>query len=112
MKYVILSHQTAEQFSECPKDPALRAAGMAYGEALRAAGIVVLAAGLQPPQTLTIVSMRDGKHDYLNHMPRVASYLLRDLSHPDLEPLRQWYETCLFQATSGIRAEFIRGIGR
>jgi hypothetical protein len=38
-----------------------KAAGMAYGEALRAAGIFIAGAGLELPQTATVVSVRNGK---------------------------------------------------
>jgi len=35
---------------------------------------------------------RDGKHRYLSFVPRVWSYLERDLSHPALARLRVWYD--------------------
>ena len=41
------------------------------------------------------LSMRDGKNGYLAHLPRIQRYLLRNLAHPDLKPLRAWYETHL-----------------
>ena len=34
---------------------------------------------------------RDGKPQYLRHMPRVWAYLQRSLAHPALAPLRAWY---------------------
>ena len=34
---------------------------------------------------------RDGKPQYLRHMPRVWSYLQRSLAHPALAPLDAWY---------------------
>jgi tRNA threonylcarbamoyl adenosine modification protein YjeE len=34
---------------------------------------------------------RDGKPQYLHHMPRVWRYLQRSLSHPTLAPLQAWY---------------------
>ena len=37
------------------------------------------------------LAKRDGKRSYLAHIPRVAHYLERDLSHPDLADLRRWY---------------------
>ncbi len=43
---------------------------------------------------------RDGKPQYLAHLPRVESYLAKDLAHPDLAPLRAWYETHLPRAVS------------
>lgn len=41
------------------------------------------------------LSMRDGKHGYLAHLPRIERYLHRGLAHPDLKPLRAWYEANL-----------------
>jgi tRNA threonylcarbamoyl adenosine modification protein YjeE len=38
------------------------------------------------------LSKRDGKHIYLNHIPRVSRYLKRNLEHPDLAVLKSWYE--------------------
>ena len=34
---------------------------------------------------------RDGKPQYLRHMPRVWRYLQRSLAHPSLAPLKAWY---------------------
>ncbi len=41
------------------------------------------------------LALRDGKPDYLRHMPRVRAYLERDLSHPALAALRDWYRAHL-----------------
>ena len=41
------------------------------------------------------LSLRDGKHGYLAHLPRILRYLFRNLAHPDLKPLGAWYEACL-----------------
>lgn len=38
------------------------------------------------------LAKRDGKSGYLAHLPRVATYLERDLAHPDLAALREWYD--------------------
>lgn len=35
---------------------------------------------------------RDGKPQYLRHIPRVWRYLRRSLAHPALSPLRAWYD--------------------
>jgi tRNA threonylcarbamoyl adenosine modification protein YjeE len=43
----------------------------------------------------TRLQVRDGKSQYLEHLPRVEQYLLRCLAHPDLAALRAWYEQCL-----------------
>lgn len=37
------------------------------------------------------LAIRDGKQGYLKHIPRLIAYLDRDLSHPVLAPLRDWY---------------------
>jgi aminoglycoside/choline kinase family phosphotransferase len=34
---------------------------------------------------------RDGKPQYLRHMPRVWSYLQRSLAHPSQAILKEWY---------------------
>jgi aminoglycoside/choline kinase family phosphotransferase len=36
---------------------------------------------------------RDGKPQYLRHMPRVSRYLQRALAHPALEALNAWYRS-------------------
>jgi aminoglycoside/choline kinase family phosphotransferase len=38
------------------------------------------------------LAKRDGKRQYLAHLPRVWSYLSRALSHPSLSKLNQWYQ--------------------
>jgi N-acetylmuramate 1-kinase len=37
------------------------------------------------------LNRRDGKPQYLRHMPRLLGYLQRSLAHPALEPLKAWY---------------------
>ena len=37
------------------------------------------------------LDLRDGKPQYLRHMPRVWGYLQRSLAHPALAPLNAWY---------------------
>jgi hypothetical protein len=37
------------------------------------------------------LDVRDGKPQYLRHMPRVWGYLQRSLAHPALVPLGAWY---------------------
>ncbi len=41
------------------------------------------------------LSMRDGKHGYLAHMPRILRYLFRNLARPGLKSLNAWYEANL-----------------
>ena len=92
MKYALLFHAPAEMASR-PKDPGLHAAGMAYGEALRAAGVVVFAAGLFPPDKATIVSVRDGKrlvHDgpYAETKEFLGGFVIIDV--PNLDAALEW----------------------
>ncbi|MBJ7535615.1 tRNA (adenosine(37)-N6)-threonylcarbamoyltransferase complex ATPase subunit type 1 TsaE [Rhodomicrobium vannielii ATCC 17100] len=44
------------------------------------------------------LSMRDGKHGYLAHLPRIRRYLWRNLAHPALGDLKAWYEAHLRKA--------------
>lgn len=92
MKYAILSYQSREQF-EAPRNPAAAAAGRAYGEALRSAGIVVTAAGLHPPQAATMVFVRDGKrqvHDgpYPETKEFLGGFVIIDV--PNLDAALEW----------------------
>jgi N-acetylmuramate 1-kinase len=38
---------------------------------------------------------RDGKPDYLRHLPRLWRLLGEELAHPALKPVRHWYDTHL-----------------
>jgi aminoglycoside/choline kinase family phosphotransferase len=38
------------------------------------------------------LAKRDGKLQYLAHVPRIWGYLARDLDHPQLAPLKAWYD--------------------
>jgi len=60
MKYALIAYET-EEFFERRKDPEFIAAGRAYGEALREAGIFIAGAGLESPKSASTVSVRDGK---------------------------------------------------
>jgi len=40
----------------------------------------------------TRLDQRDGKPQYLRHLPRVWGYLQRSLAHPALIPLKAWYD--------------------
>lgn len=44
------------------------------------------------------LAKRDGKPQYLQHMPRIWGYLERNLAHPDLAELRDWYDAHLKQS--------------
>src|SRR5262245_42421165 len=92
MKYVLLSHLTKESFA-APKDHAQVAAGRAYGEALRAAGVFVAGAGLEPPQNATTVSVRDGKRQvqdgpFAESKEFLGGFVIIDV--PDLDAALEW----------------------
>lgn len=92
MKYVLLVHEAPEHFTQA-KDPALIAAGRAYGEALMAAGIFVAGAGLEPPSVATTVSVRDGKRQvqdgpYSETKEFLAGFAVIDV--PDLDAALTW----------------------
>ena len=64
-----------------------------------AAGFTQLYATLAAQRATKILGIfarldrRDGKPQYLRHMPRIWSYLQRSLAHPALAPLQGWYAT-------------------
>ncbi len=41
------------------------------------------------------LAKRDGKRAYLRHIPRISNYLERNLHHPALADLKQWYDQYL-----------------
>jgi tRNA threonylcarbamoyl adenosine modification protein YjeE len=41
------------------------------------------------------LDVRDGKPQYLRHIPRISGYLQRSLAHPSLETLNAWYNAHL-----------------
>jgi N-acetylmuramate 1-kinase len=55
------------------------------------------------------LSMRDGKHGYLAHLPRIRSYLFRNLRHPDLKALAAWYDANLKDAPVHCHGRACRG---
>ena len=93
MKYALLVHQTQEQIDERRKDPAMQAAGRAYGEALQAAGVFIGGAGLESPTAATTVSLRNGKrqvHDgpYAETKEFLAGFAVIDV--PNLDDALEW----------------------
>ena len=47
---------------------------------------------------------RDGKARYLDLLPRVWSYLAKDLNHPALHRLKAWYDQAIPFASRGAPA--------
>jgi len=71
-------------------DPAFDMAGFARAYAIMGAQRATKVLGI-----FARLDRRDGKPQYLAHMPRVRAYLVRDLAHPALVDLRKWYENHL-----------------
>lgn len=111
MKYILLVHHPKERF-EAPWDPALAAAGRAYGEALQAAGVFVAGAGLVGPQNATTVSVRDGKRQvqdgpYAETREFLAGFVIIDV--PDLDAALEWAARNPSAATSSIEVRPLAG---
>ncbi len=51
----------------------------------------------------TRLAVRDGKQQYLAHIPRIWAYLARDLEHAELAQLKAWYDAH-FPAQARLRA--------
>jgi aminoglycoside/choline kinase family phosphotransferase len=83
----LLTHYTRQRRQDRP-DFDMSAFAMAYAilGAQRATKVLGIFARLD---------RRDGKPQYLAHLPRVERYLAKDLAHPDLAALRAWYEEYL-----------------
>ena len=96
MKYALLVHinkETLDQFKDENAKAAAKAAGLAYGEALRAAGIFVAGAGLEPPRTATLVSVRNGKRQvqdgpYAETKEFLGGFAIIDV--PNLDAALEW----------------------
>ena len=76
-RYIAARSRQGEGF-----DPALFRAAYAIMGAQRATKIIGIFARL---------CLRDGKPGYLAHLPRLAAYLGRDLAHPALAPVAEWF---------------------
>jgi aminoglycoside/choline kinase family phosphotransferase len=70
---------------------------LASEESFDAASFAKLYATVGAQRTTKILGIfarldrRDGKPQYLRHIPRIWSYLQRSLAHPALAPLKAWY---------------------
>jgi N-acetylmuramate 1-kinase len=74
-------------------DPAFDAEGFAAAYAAMGAQRASKILGL-----FARLDKRDGKPDYLRHLPRIERYLARNLAHPLLKPLALWYQKHLPRA--------------
>ena len=82
MEIALLSRYTRARLSEPGFDAPSFARAYATLAAQRASKILGIFARLD---------RRDGKPQYLRHLPRVWGYLQRSLAHPALAPLAAWY---------------------
>jgi aminoglycoside/choline kinase family phosphotransferase len=71
-------------------DPAFDVSAFARAYAIMAAQRATKILGI-----FARLDRRDGKPHYLKHLPRIESYLSRNLAHPALGRLKVWYETYL-----------------
>ena len=71
-------------------DPSFDVAGFARAYAILGAQRATKILGI-----FARLDRRDGKPQYLKHLPRIEAYLARNLAHPALTDLSGWYETHL-----------------
>ncbi|MDQ4136825.1 MAG: phosphotransferase, partial [Pseudomonadota bacterium] len=71
-------------------DPAFDTAGFARAYAIMGAQRNTKILGI-----FARLDKRDGKPQYLRHLPRVEAYLARNLAHPALARLKGWYDAVL-----------------
>ena len=92
MEITLLSRYTRARLMADPKfDAPAFARAYATLAAQRASKILGIFARLE---------RRDGKPQYLRHLPRVWAYLQRSLAHPALGPLNSWYKINVPKLTS------------
>jgi aminoglycoside/choline kinase family phosphotransferase len=67
-------------------DPAFDVAGFARAYAILGTQRATKVLGI-----FARLDRRDGKPQYLRHLPRIEAYLARNLAHPALARLKGWY---------------------
>jgi len=82
LELALLSHYVRARLHDARFDPAAFAQLYATMAAQRTTKILGIFARL---------NRRDGKPQYLRHIPRLLGYLQRSLAHPALAPLKTWY---------------------
>jgi hypothetical protein len=96
MNYTLLFYQSPDEFA-ARTDPKKREAFwgsfLPYMHALKDAGVVVSGAGLQPPETATIVKLRDGQRlvqdgPYADTKEQLGGFFIIDV--PDLDTALDW----------------------
>lgn len=108
MRYAIVVYETAAEFA-ARDDAALRdqywAGYIAYGQALRDAGIAAGGAGLQAPHAATTVRVRGGSRQvvdgpYSEIKEQLGGFYI--INVPDLDVALAWAEKCPAAATGVI----------
>ena len=70
-------------------------AGFDMGEFARAYALMGAQRATKILGIFARLDRRDGKPQYLRHLPRLERYLRRNLAHPVLSDLKVWYETTM-----------------
>jgi hypothetical protein len=96
MKYALLFHEKNEHFAR-RQEPGFMDAWMAYISTIHAAGIFTAGAGLLPPESATMVSVRNGKrnvHDgpYAETKEFLGGFVIIDV--PNLDVALEWASRC------------------
>ncbi|MEM1265353.1 MAG: tRNA (adenosine(37)-N6)-threonylcarbamoyltransferase complex ATPase subunit type 1 TsaE [Pseudomonadota bacterium] len=93
---VSLLEDARRDVSDATRSAALNQMSDASGTTIEDLGASMAVFGAQ--RNLKILGLfarlarRDGRPDYLRHMPRVWGHLMRDLAHPRLTALRDWVD--------------------
>jgi hypothetical protein len=96
MQYMLIYREGAEHFAERQhpeKSTAYWGAWMAYIGAMRESGITISGYGLQPPQTATMVTVRNGARHvqdgpYADSKEQLGGYFIIEV--PDLDTAIEW----------------------
>lgn len=100
MQYMLLIFESPEDLArrnDPAKQEAYWGAYLAYGKALREAGVLAGGAGLQPPTTATTVRLRDGKRQvqdgpFADSKEQLGGYYTIEV--PDLDKALEWAARC------------------
>jgi hypothetical protein len=108
MNYTILIYEAPAELAARADDrrkDAYWGAYRAYTKALTDAGVMVGGAGLQPPQTATMVRQRDGKRHvqdgpYAEAKEQLGGYYV--INVPDLDTALEWAARCPAASTGAV----------
>lgn len=97
MEFKLLSHYAQLRRD---KDPEFNVANFTRDYAIMCAQRATKILGI-----FARLSYRDGKHSYLDHIPRIENYLAKALAHPALSEIRSWYAQHMPHIVSGGETE-------